>query len=139
MSEKEKHRFTFKYKCDDCYDDKAETIIKPYRKGCDVCNVKEVCYGDAGIAKSEGELPEEKVCPFSGNKLTLKSYDYIDPRPIFTILTKMSKSDIKVDRKVRAANHFKKEIFPTLPKSEQIHFMHKYPDLKPTVNVHKKS
>lgn len=87
---------------------------------------------------SEGTSPEEKICPYSGEKLSLVSYDYIDPNPVFTIMTKMSKGEIKADRKARAANHFKKQIFPTLPKSEQIHFMHKYPDLKPTVNVHKK-
>lgn len=129
----ENPRFRFKYQCDSFIDNDT----KSFRPSCNVCSVKSICMSDPA-AYSEGEMPEEKICPHSGKKLSLVGYDYIDPNPVFTILTKMSKDQIKVDRKKRSENHFKKEIFPKLPKSEQIHFMHKYPGLKPTVNVHKK-
>lgn len=139
IDDKDKPQFRFKYKCDTHVDETSPYPIKPYRKSCDTCSVREVCLTEPGVTYSEGTAPVEKFCPYSGNKLSLASYDYIDPHPApFIIFKKMSKAEIKVDRKARAANHFKKEIFPTLPKSEQIHFMHKYPDLKPTVNVHKK-
>lgn len=130
-------KFRFKYKCETHLDDESPYTIKPFRKTCNTCSVREVCISP-GITYSEGETPLEIFCPFSGNKLSLIGYDFIDPKPIFTILTKMTKKEITTDRKKRSEKHFKDHIFPTLPKSEQIHFIHKYPGLKPTVNVHKK-
>ncbi len=44
----------------------------------------------------------------------------------FMIGTKMTKTQIKADRKKRSSDHFRKEVLPTLDKTEQKFYANKY-------------
>lgn len=61
-----------------------------------------------------------------GQKLTYQHL-YEEPQvdaPM--ILGKMTKSEIKADRRKRSQEHFKKEIMPTLNKKDKSHFKAKF-------------
>lgn len=63
------------------------------------------------------DLKQEPMPPF-----------FEEEKVSFNIGKRYSSSDIKKDRRKRATNHFKKEIYPTLAKGsdEQKHFKKKY-------------
>lgn len=44
----------------------------------------------------------------------------------FMIMSKMSKGEIRKERKQRSLDHFKKEIYPTLSKKDKKHFKKKH-------------
>lgn len=56
-------------------------------------------------------------------------YDSLPSGDGFTILGKMSLDEIKADRVKRSRDHFKKEVWDTIPRSEQKLFRHRE-DLK---------
>lgn len=98
---------------------------------CDICDRK----GNFSLnEKIDDENENELSCPHGEGEIKL-----LGERMLGYKFAKLSKEEIKQDRKNRSVDHFKKEIFPTLPKDEQRHFSKKYTDLKPTISLKPKT
>ena len=97
------------------------------KRDCDLCDPK-------GMFTTTEKIDEgnelELSCPHGEGEIKFLGQAVNTYR-----FTKMSKGEIKQDRKARSIEHFKKEVFPTLPRDEQRHFTKKYTDLKPTISL----
>lgn len=86
--------------------------------GCPYCDRK-------GHLVLEGDEMVDRECPNEGENRKVKCMgEKLFGGPVI----KMTKEQIKVDRKKRSQNHFKKEIFPTLTPGtiEEKHFTKKF-------------
>lgn len=92
----------------------------PQAYQCDSCHKISKHY----VWASEAE--EARVECKCGNLLTYQHMYDDEPIQSFNIGTKMSKQQIKTDRKKRSTDHFKKEILPTLSKRDRSHFDRKF-------------
>lgn len=96
-------------------------------RDCDICDAK----GNFSLnEKIDDDNENELSCPHAEGEIKLMGEKMLSYN-----FAKLSKEEIKQDRKQRSTEHFKKEIFPTLPKDEQRHFTKKYTDLKPTISL----
>lgn len=86
---------------------------KANKPNCPICNSK----GD--FQSNE----DQEICPETG-----ESVKRLGSVVSGSIGPKMTKEEIKADRKKRSSSHFKKEILPTLPITERVH--HKTKELR---------
>jgi hypothetical protein len=96
-----------------------------FRQECSLCN----CAHFSKMILDPGKLltneQSDPRCPHTNELLTLiSSWEEEESKPVIMGF-KMSNTAIKKDRMERSNNHFKKEIFETLPKEDQKLLKHK--------------
>ena len=106
-----------------------------------------LCYMEKIPLASGGYTVEERSCPCKGKNIQMSDKDdYVcmqtgEPLKLVGetmsghVGPKMTQEQIRVDRKARSTEHFKREIFPTLGKDEQRHHVKKDPTLLPSIDL----